>query len=145
MTRRESRESAFQVVFEMSINKTDASDAIELAEETGTPELDGFSKNLIQTVYRYSLSIDESFKPYLKGWSVERISKSALAILRISCAQLFFWDEISDAPDGDRDEMAENIIINEAVELAKKFGVDDDYAFVNGVLGSVVRAGEAKG
>lgn len=141
MTRRESREAAFQAVFGMTINDVDAEEAILLAEESGDPQLDAFSKNLITAVYNHRLQLDEVFKPFLKGWSIDRISKTALAILRISCAQLLYWDEISDLQDTQKDEMAESIVINEAVELAKKFGNDDDYSFVNGVLGSIVRNG----
>lgn len=142
MTRRESREAAFQTVFGMAINSdVNAEEAILLAEESGDPQLDAFSKNLIFAVYNHRLQLDEVFQPFLKDWSIDRISKTALAILRISCAQLLYWNEISDLKGTQKDDMAESVIINEAVELAKKYGNDDDYAFVNGVLGNVVRNG----
>ncbi len=143
MTRRESRESAFRIVFEMEINPMDAEEALELAEETGEPETDLFAQNLVRAVYKYRLEIDESFKPYLKGWSLSRISKASLAILRISCAQLTYWDEITENKRPEDDEKSANIIINEAVELSKKYGGDDDYSFVNGILGSLVRGEES--
>ena len=140
MTRRESREAAFCIVFGMSISHFSADEAIDVSKEAGEPALDNFSKKLIESVFLNRSFIDEAIKPYLKGWNIERISKTSLSILRISCAQLFFWDKIIDPESGDSDELSESIIINEAVELAKKYGDDDDYMFVNGILGSVVRA-----
>ena len=139
MTRRESRASAFCVVFGMTMNPMDAKEALFLAKETGEPEIDEFSSNLVTAVYRYNAEITSKFKPFLKGWSVERISKASLAVLLISCAQLYYWDEIVGVGGAESDEWSDSIIINEAVELAKRYGNEDDYAFINGVLGSIVR------
>ena len=138
MTRRKSRESAFCIVFGISISHLDVDETLAIVGETGEPETDEFAYKLIKSVYTHIDDIDNSFKPFLKGWSIERLSKASLAILRISCAQLFYWDEIANNTEV-KDEKSENIIINEAVELAKKYGNDDDYMFVNGVLGSIVR------
>ena len=136
MTRRESREAAFRIVFGAAINLADADESLILAKEAKDPKTDGFSENLVRTVYNHRQEIDERFKPFLKSWSIERISKIALAVLRISCAQLFYWSEIT----GQDEELSERIVINEAVELAKQYGTDEDYSFVNGVLGSIVRS-----
>jgi len=140
MTRRESRASAFFVVFEMALNPMDAEEALAIAEETGEPEIDDFSIRLVRAVYKHKAEIIETIKSFLKGWSVDRISKVSLSILQISCAQLLHWDEIADSDGNNNDELSENIIINEAVELAKLYGNEDDYSFVNGVLGSIVRS-----
>ena len=128
MTRRKSRISAFQIVFEMNINPIDAGEAYILADEVGEPKTDEFSRDLVKAVYDNKEKINGIISPHLKGWSIERISKISLAVLQISCAQLLFFNDIS-----------ENIVINEAVEISKEFGGDDDYAFVNGILGSIVR------
>jgi len=140
MTRRESRASAFSIVFGMTMNHMDAGEALRLAEETGEPETDLFSKKLVTAVCNHRNEIDEMIKPFLKGWSMERISKVSLSILQISCAQLNYWDEIIEYDSEKKDELSESIVINEAVELAKQYGNDDDYSFVNGVLGSIVRS-----
>ena len=134
MTRRESRESAFQVVFSFSINNIDLDEVIELTYEFSDVELDDFAINIIRATLGHIAEIDLMLQPHLKGWSIKRISKTSLAIIRISCAQIFYWDEIDKPLEGH-----ERIVINEAVEISKKFGNDDDYLFVNGVLGSIVR------
>ena len=129
MNRRKARVAAFQLVFEMNLNSMDSSEALELAKEIGEPETDEFSNALVESTWNNKVAIEAMVTPHLKGWRIDRISKVALAVLQISCAQLLYFDDISDS-----------IVINEAVEIAKKFGADDDYSFVNGVLGNVVRA-----
>jgi len=135
MTRRESREKAFQIIFGMTFNDNNAEESILFAIEDENSLFDEFSVNLINTVYKYREPIDLKLEPYLRGWSINRISKVSLAILRLSCAQLFYWNEIDIEPV----ERVEKIVINESVELAKKYGCDDDYSFINGILGSMVR------
>ncbi len=64
----------------------------------------------------------------LKGWTINRIPGTSLTILRLSCAQLLYFKDIPSSA-----------VCNEAVELAKKYGDENDYSFVNGTLGSIVR------
>jgi N utilization substance protein B len=65
---------------------------------------------------------------HLKGWSSERLSKTSISLLRLSIAEMLYGE-----PDMD------SVIVNEAVELAKKYAGEKDYQFVNGVLGTVSR------
>ena len=65
---------------------------------------------------------------HLKNWKLPRISKVSLAILRVAFYELLYKTEI-DMP----------VVINEAVELCKKYSVTDDASFVNGVLGTYVK------
>ena len=74
-------------------------------------------------------SIDKNIRDNLKGWDIKRVSKVSLAILRMSCAEIFHVQKASDST-----------IINEAVEISKKYGDDDDYIFINGLLGSISRS-----
>lgn len=67
--------------------------------------------------------IDEKIKKTSKGWSIDRIGKVELAILRLAVYEIEYDDDV---PTG--------VAINEAVELAKTFGQKDSYSFVNGVL-----------
>ena len=71
--------------------------------------------------------IDESINRVAKGWKTERMGKTDLTILRLAVYEMKYDDEI---PVG--------VAINEAVELAKKFGSDDSPAFVNGILAKLV-------
>lgn len=135
MTRRESRESAFKVIFSLSINKEDLSTAFELADRINEPILDDFARNIVKATIKHLTEIDEIMIPHLRGWSIHRLSKVSLAILRISCAQIFYWHEIDNEPI----EALHRIVINEAVMISKSFGNDEDYQYINGVLGTIVR------
>ena len=73
--------------------------------------------------------IDEEIRRHLKGWKLERISRTALAVLRTALCEILYMEDIPDAA-----------AINEAVELAKGYDEPDTVAFINGVLGAFMRA-----
>ncbi len=95
-----------------------------------------FSEDDERIILRYLFGVetkerdlDEIIDTLSKDWALERISLVEKNILRISLYELLFGD----------DELSERIIINEAVELAKKFGGQKSYRFVNGILGEAHR------
>lgn len=133
MTRHESRANAFKLVFQCYANNKQFEDIMDAVHETLTEpfdeepvSVDEFCEQIVKTTMDNLDAIDDCIRPNLKKWTLERLPKVPLAILRISCAQLMYMKEIPDS-----------VVINEAVELAKTFGDDEDYAFVNGVLRSV--------
>lgn len=126
MTRRQSRESAFFAVFEYGVNGNDAQEIFSAADEAETYKTDEYSRSLAQTVFDNLPEIDEKISAKLSGWSISRISRTALAVLRVAVAELLFVEEVPDS-----------IAINEAVEIAKRYCGEDEYQFINGVLGSV--------
>ena len=134
MTRKESRTSAFQLVFQQGVNVKTMEDLLAEHDDQETP-LDEFSIELIRLTIEHLPEIDEAIRPHLKRWTLKRIPKVSLAILRLSCAQLFYMNQ----------EVPSSVVINEAVELAKTFGSDVEYAFINGTLRSifVAQAGES--
>lgn len=71
--------------------------------------------------------IDEKINSVAKGWKTGRMGKTELAILRVAVYEMIFDEEIP-----------VKVAINEAVELAKKFGGDDSPAFINGILAKLV-------
>ena len=87
-------------------------------------------KKYIQEKYEAVVShvpeIDELLNENAKGWKTGRMNKVDLTILRLAVYEMK-WDE--DIPDG--------VAINEAVELAKRFGGDSSSSFVNGILGKL--------
>lgn len=91
-----------------------------------------FIRSLVEGVCAHTLELDEKISAYLKDWSLERIAKVDLAILRLAFYELLF---IRDVP--------ETVVINEAVEMAKRYSTDRSGAFVNGVLGALSRAPQA--
>ena len=72
--------------------------------------------------------IDEAISEHLHKWRKERLSRVALSIIRLSVYEILYGEDIP-----------VSVSINEAVELAKKYGGDDDPSFVNGVLGGIAR------
>ena len=127
MTRHESREAAFKVAFSKSINLNELNEIYETLEETG-PELDDFSREILEKTFENIKEIDPVIEKNLVGWTLGRIPKVSLAILRISTAQMLYMSE----------EVPDSVVINEAVELAKAFGGDNEYAFVNGALRGIL-------
>ena len=67
--------------------------------------------------------IDAKISEVSKGWTIDRIGKAELAILRLAVYEILFDDDIP-----------ASVAINEAVELAKRFGQESSYSFVNGIL-----------
>ena len=129
MTRRQSRTSAFQIIFQQGANAKEMDDLLAEHDYQDCP-LDDFSIQLIRLTKDHMPEIDEAIRPHLKRWTLSRLPRVSLAILRISCAQLFYMKE----------EVPTSVVINEAVEIAKAFGSDDEYAFINGTLRSICTA-----
>ncbi|MBQ2756220.1 MAG: transcription antitermination factor NusB [Oscillospiraceae bacterium] len=129
MTRKEAREQAFILVFESGFKDESLDDIIAQAAECRSIEIDKFAYELAQKALENKEKIDEMIDSGSKKWKKERISKVNLALLRLALGEIYYYD---DTPD--------KVAINEAVELAKKYGADGDYTFLNGVLGGIVRS-----
>ncbi len=137
LSRTELRENIFKITFsswfhdeseiEGNIEKyfdnlTDENDEkIELSEENKT-YISEKAKKVIEKAEETDKLIDNASK----GWSVTRIGKSELAILRLAVYEMFYDDDIPT-----------NVAINEAIELTKKYGEVSAPAFVNGILASI--------
>ncbi len=127
LTRREEREQAFFLIFEKAFNsETEFSELYELALETEIISDSKFVKELAFRTWDNIEKIDPVIEKHCIGWKINRISKVALAVLRLAVCEMLCFDDI---PVG--------VSINEAVELCKKYASGDDQSFVNGVLGSV--------
>ena len=132
MTRSEMREHVFKLVFRVPFH-----DKNELREQidyyfddlTDVNEKDyEYIKNKALLVCELSDELDEKINSVSEGWPVDRIGKAELAIMRLAVYEMLYDDDIP-----------VNVAINEAVELAKSYGSDDNAAsFVNGVLAKLV-------
>lgn len=105
------------------------SDDVEFSEEILTlkESLKDSERNNVVTKYSMVVDkvseIDAKISSVSKGWSLDRIGKIELAILRLAIYEIEYDDEVP-----------ASVAINEAVELAKKYGPGEAYAFVNGIL-----------
>ena len=134
MNRREAREQAFVLIFEKLFNIEDSIETIvENAKIAGYLEPDEFALNLSERVYENAEKIDSLIEKFSIGWSISRLPKVTLSILRLAVCEMLFFDDIP-----------VSVSINEAVELSKKYATAEDTSFVNGVLGSVAKSIEEK-
>ncbi len=135
MTRSKARIEAFKLVFQITAHKESYPDVVLLFEEEN-PQLKKSDKkqynyivNTANGVFENMQKIDESICSNLKKeWTLERLSKVTLAILRIAVYEIKYMEDIP-----------ENVSVNEAVEIAKVYDIDDAPAFVNGVLSGVIK------
>lgn len=128
MTRKEAREEAFILIFEKELNPCTNEELIELAKEVRDIEPDEYINDVFCGVFDKLDDIDEHISKYSVGWSIKRISKTALAVLRLAIYEMKYVDSIPIS-----------VSINEAVELTKKYSTKEDAAFVNGLLSSVAK------
>jgi N utilization substance protein B len=137
MSRKLARELTFKVVFSTNFQNdvTDVENLIEnlvkdneLKEEV-TSEDRKYIEEIAFGVLKNTEELDEQIKKYLKGWTMDRIGKTDLAILRLAIYEILF-----------RDDIPYKVSINEAVELAKVFCDDASPAFINGVLAGIVNS-----
>ncbi len=132
MTRRESRELAFVLLFEKSFSDTPLDEILENAGEAREIVRDPFALSLTEGVLTHTEEIDAQISEFSHKWSKERLSRVALAILRLATYEML-WES----------SIPVSVSINEAVELAKRYGGDSDASFINGVLGGIARRHEA--
>ena len=128
MKRREARQQAFILLFEQSFSRDTMEQIIDVAEAVTEKPLDEFAVRLATGAEAHLPELDERISKNSRGWKLHRLSKVSLAVLRLAIYELLFEKDIP-----------VSVSINEAVELAKKYGGEEDAPFVNGVLGSVAR------
>lgn len=133
-SRHQSRELAVQFVYKWSLDPARVGrqgDIDTFWREQAWSDNDNrpFFEDLARGVAEYLPQIDKSLESVLENWRMDRIEKVDLAVLRVSIYELLYSNAATrpDAP----------VIINEAVELSKKFGGADSSSFVNGILDSL--------
>ncbi len=130
MNRSKEREQAFILVFEKAFNpEATIEDIFALAIESEFMEPSDFARTLATKTVENVEEIDAKIQEFAVGWTLSRITKVSLSILRIAVCEILYMDDI---PVG--------VSINEAVELAKQYAGKEDSSFINGVLGSISRA-----
>lgn len=129
MSRKKNREEAFKLLYQTEINKEDYLGQLQyyLKENEVSPEASEYITDLVAGVNVRLSEIDECIEGYLaKSWKLNRISRVDLAILRLGYYEIKY-----------RDDVPKGAAINEAVELAKKYGSDSSGKFVNGILANI--------
>lgn len=130
MSRKIAREVTMQALYQIELNNFSTFEEVQgfILESAIKETEDIYVKKVVDLCFEHKVEIDEEISKYLKKWTIDRISKVDLSILRLAVIEIRFMDDIP-----------ENVSINEAVNLAKKFSDDDAPSYINGVLGSIVR------
>ena len=141
MSRRKSRIIAFQGLYSWDVGGMSEKDVLELSWVNQEPSDDGeksvtldeggaaFSRMLIAGTIENITAIDEKIKAHLTNWDFNRVNKVTIAILRMSVYSLMFTKDIDSS-----------IVIDEAIDIAKHYGPDDSYKFVNAILDNIKKS-----
>ena len=139
MRRRFAREIAVQSLYHLEMNAAGARQAAMAALRDFRDEDSGYSEEreapdfeyivqLVEGTWEHRDRIDRLLSGYLKGWTLDRLSRVDRQILRLA---VYEWFYLESAPP--------KVIVNEAIELAKYFGTEESGRFVNGVLGKMLQ------
>jgi N utilization substance protein B len=126
--RRLSREIALKVLFQIDLVSTNIEEALKYNFKNGKylDEVKEFTLQLVKGVMSNLPEIDKAINNYADNWSLERITNIDRNILRMAIYEILYLKNIP-----------KSVSINEAVELAKKYGTKSSSSFVNGVLGKI--------
>ena len=131
LSRSEAREQAFMLLFSRSFVQEPLEDTLADAEELFEGGVCDYARVVVMGIEAVQDEINADIARFLKkGWSLSRISRTSLTILRLAVYEIKFLDSIPDS-----------VSVNEAVELAKKYTIDES-GFVNGILGAFIRSRE---
>jgi N utilization substance protein B len=126
--RRKARSIALQVLYEIDSVGHDTEETLSrfLEEAKLTPENADFARELVMGTFRYKVKLDSQIHRFAPARPVEQLALVDRNILRLAIFEIMIDNKIP-----------EKVAINEAVELAKRYGGDNSPRFINGVLGAV--------
>lgn len=138
MNRREERKHAFCLIFQISFyNDLCEEDLIEIlqlykesCEVTSSSKNEEFLLSYFGGVLKNINEIDETINKSLTGWTLSRLNKVDISLLRLAIYEMKF----TNTPN--------KVVINEVIEIAKQFSSDDSPRFINGLLASIASDGE---
>ena len=132
MSRTTAREVAMMMHFSNLLGGEDTPEHVcEKAELSSSLDAEDllYVSQVLEGISQHTPELDEFVSRYAKDWTIDRIARVDLSILRVAIYEMLYRKE--DVPAG--------AAINEAVELCKRYGGERSYAFVNGILGSVAK------
>ena len=129
MSRRQARERALQVLFQVDLGGVDPKEAFAQMDEDYGKQAgsEDFTAELVFGVINNSDFIDSIITAISKEWSLDRIANIDRIIMRLALYEVFFCAGIPN-----------NVSVNEAIELGKMYGGAESGKFINGILGKVI-------
>jgi transcription antitermination protein NusB len=126
--RSKARKRAVDLLFEADLRRVDPTTTLAERLALGDPPINSYTAELVRGVAEHAAEIDAVLERYSQGWPVTRMPPVDRAVLRLGVFELLCRPDVPDA-----------VVLDEAVELAKSLSTADSPAFVNGVLGRVLR------
>ena len=134
MKRSAAREEAFKLLYSLEIQKENLNEQLEMYfenEEITEQEIKDYISNTVKGIENNISEIEKRISENLKKeWKIDRISKINLVLLKLAIFEILYT------------ETPYKVAINEAIEIAKKYGDDNSPNFVNGILASIVKESE---
>ena len=128
MARPIAREAAMQLVFEQIFGgEGETQTLVDLIDYAPGKDDQTYIDAIVNGVREHAAELDQEITSCLRGWTIARLSRVDLAILRLAVYEMKFTD------------LPAPIAINEAVELTRKYSQEESCSFVNGVLGTISR------
>jgi len=123
--RRKARECALQILYQIDVSGHTATEALHAFWQNFQPEVDvaEFASALVTGVVEKQEDIDKRIQEASHHWKLERMARVDRNVLRLAVFELLF-----------RDDIPKKVTLNEAIEIAKRFGTEDSGSFINGVL-----------
>lgn len=134
MTRKEARELLMQLLYQMELLDDHSEETKDAYLEKNFSEKGhrDYAAQLLDLVLTKKDDVDAKINENSNKWTTSRMPKVDVAILRLAVVELLYMDDIPDA-----------VAINEAVDMAKKYGTDESKAFINGILGKIAKEKDA--
>lgn len=128
MSRKIAREQAFKILFAIDVGGNTIEEASEPMIDSLNDDQKSFIFREIEGVLNNLSNIDKHINRYSEDWTVGRMASADRNILRLAVYEILYCDDIP-----------VSVSINEAIELAKKYGDEKSYRFINGLLGSIAK------
>jgi N utilization substance protein B len=126
--RSKARKRALDILFECEVRGTSPGDTLDDRIVAAEPPVNEYTVTLIRGFVEHQARIDELISTYAQGWTLERMPAVDRNVLRLGVLEILFVDETPDA-----------VAVSEAMNLVRDLSTDDSPAFVNGILGTIVR------
>ncbi len=129
MSRKISRELGMKLFYQLEMTKDFSEESVvKFIEENSHENLDkDYIQDMGMRLIESKEKVDGLISKYAKGWTLNRIAKVDLSIMRLAIIEILY-----------REDIPFKVAINEAIELSKRYSDEDSGGFINGVLGSVV-------
>lgn len=134
--RRKARECALQILFQIEFNPADPKDLLKVywQHQKASREVREYGTWIVETMLAHGRAVDEAIQAASKNWRLARMAVVDRNILRIAVCELLYERTLVPA-----------IVMDEAIEIAKRYSGEESAVFVNGVLDAVVRSLGAPG